>query len=443
MKMQFVFGNPTKKSSFPKSGKPVKSSGRAKSLLERLKVGKKKNPYNKPSERKKLEKLMYEDLKKKAKRSSAAQKGVAKRKIQAENKKLKKAVRDLEDLEVELLDSSIKEKNMAKKKSSKGKGKSKGKAKGKKKSAPKSSKASRKKAGKKAAATRKRNKKKAEAEKEVKKSAKKSSSRKRRGKGKGKKKGGSKRTTKRVKRAAPKKRSGRRKPKSKKRYVYQKGYRLSYKRVGKSQKGKRHYRKNKKGTVKYMWARNPIGGAMSQLEKFTGMSMPEAGGLLVGGLAYGAVNSLLSRIPVVKTVHAQLLKVPVVGSALPTLLAGALLNWAGDKYKMKAASMLGKGLVGAAVVGMGVNASQLVPGLKGMSGVDLTMGEGQLGLNEADFGEDNPADFGELIEYNDQALSGVDYTMNGVDLTMGEDNPADFGELIQMNEQALSGGQLG
>jgi len=187
---------------------------------------------------------------------------------------------------------------------------------------------------------------------------------------------------------------------------------------------------------------NP-GGAMSKLEKITGMSMPEAGGLLVGGLAYGAVNSLLSKIPVVKTVHAQLLKVPVVGSALPTLLAGALLNLAGEKYKLKAASMLGKGLIGAAVVGMGVNASQLVPGLKGMSGVDLTMGEGQLGLDEADFGETNEADFGELISYNDQSYSGVDYTMSGVDYTMGEDNPADFGELIDLNEQALSGGQLG
>jgi len=154
----------------------------------------------------------------------------------------------------------------------------------------------------------------------------------------------------------------------------------------------------------------------------------------------------MSKIPVIKTVHQQLLKVPVVGSALPTLLAGALLNFLGDKYKQKHVSMLGKGLVGAAVVGMGVNASQMIPGLKGMSGVDFTMGEGQLGLNEADFGEDNPADFGELIQYNDQAYSGVDFTMGDVDYTpMGEDDPADFGELIQYNDQAFSGGdgQLG
>jgi len=242
-----------------------------------------------------------------------------------------------------------------------------------------------------------------------------------------------------------------RKPRRKVSKVKSRKSRKSYK--AKSRKSRKSSKKKgkKSKTVKakgkgfsLLFKANP-GGAMSKLEKITGMSMPEAGGLLVGGLAYGAVNSLLSKIPVVKTVHAQLLKVPVIGSALPTLLAGALLNLAGDKYKMKAASMLGKGLIGAAVVGMGVNASQLVPGLKGMSGVDLTMGydDGQLGLDEADFGETNEADFGELISYNDQAYSGVDYTMEGVDFTMGEDNPADFGELIDLNEQALSGGQLG
>lgn len=436
MKMQFVFGNPTKKSSSPKRGNALKSNGRAKSILERLKMGKKKNPYNKPSERKKLTKLMYEDLKKKAKRSKAADKGAAKRKLQVENKKLKKAVKDLEELEIDLLDSSIKEKNMAKKKKKTSKKPIKKSA---KRSTKKSKSSSRKKAAKKAAkkTTRKKKIVKAKVEQKPK--------RKRRSKKKASPKSSRKPSKKKTKSKGRKSKGRKSKKKSTKRYLYSKGYHLSYKKVRGAKKGKSHYRKNKKGTVKYMWKRNPIGGAMSQLEKFTGMSMPEAGGLLVGGLAYGAVNSLLSRIPVVKTVHSQLLKVPVVGSALPTLLAGALLNWAGDKYKVKAASMLGKGLVGAAVVGMGVNASQLVPGLKGMSGVDLTMGyeHGQLGLNEADFGEDNPADFGELISYNDEALSGVDYTMNGVDLTMGEDNPADFGELIQMNDEALSGGQLG
>jgi hypothetical protein len=257
---------------------------------------------------------------------------------------------------------------------------------------------------------------------------------------------------KKVSKKSPRKKASKKKVSRKSRRkvskVKSKKSRKSYK--SKSRKSRKSSKKKgkKSKTVKakgkgfsLLFKANP-GGAMSKLEKITGMSMPEAGGLLVGGLAYGAVNSLLSKIPVVKTVHAQLLKVPVIGSALPTLIAGALLNLAGDKYKLKAASMLGKGLIGAAVVGMGVNASQLVPGLKGMSGVDLTMGDGQLG-DEADFGDTDEADFGELISYNDQAYSGVDYTMGGVDYTMGEDNPADFGELIDLNEQALSGGQLG
>lgn len=425
MKMQFVFGNPYKKSSLPKKGNALKSKGKVKSLLERLKMGKKKNPYNRPAERKKLEKLMYQDLKKLSKRSAAAKKGQEKKKLKQENKKLKKAVSDLEQMEMELLDSSIKEKKMAKKK----KGSKKSPAK--KKVAKKVVSKRRKKVAKKKVAPKKRRKKAAKKVVEV---------------VKPKRRKSRKKARKVVRKPKVKKaKSQRRKrSKAKKIYKYNKGYHLTYKKIKRSKKGKPHYRKNKKGSVKYMWKRNPLGGSMSKLEKFTGMSMPEAGGLLVGGLAYGAVNSILSKIPGVKIVHAQLLKVPVVGSALPTLMAGALLNFLGDKYKQKHVSMLGKGLVGAAVVGMGVNASQMVPGLKGMSGVDFTMGEhGQLGLNEADFGEDNPADFGELIDYNTQALSGVDYTMSGVDFTMGEDNPADFGELIDYNSEALSGGQLG
>ena len=52
----------------------------------------------------------------------------------------------------------------------------------------------------------------------------------------------------------------------------------------------------------------------------------------------------------------------------------------------------------------------------------------------------------ELITQNTESLSGVDYTMNGVDFTMGHEgqlgDEADFGELITENSEALSG-QLG
>jgi hypothetical protein len=446
MKMQFVFGNPNKKSSFPKKGNALKSKGKVKGLLEKLKAAKKKpvkkRDYSRfkgangkygPASNMTLKQFKAWEKSKDAidkgfgdamaKKAKKAKKISTSKKLKSENKKLKKAVQDLEQMEMELLDSSIKGKKMAKKK--KGSKKSPSKKKVAKKVAPKRR---RKKASKKVAKKVKK--------KVAKKVAPKKAAPKRRRRKSAKKV--------QVKKAAPIRRRRRKAARKGKVYKYNKGYHLTYKKIKRSRKGKPHYRKNKKGTVKYMWKRNPLGGSMSKLEKFTGMSMPEAGGLLVGGLAYGAVNSILSKIPVVKVVHGQLLKVPVVGSALPTLMAGALLNFLGDKYKVKAASMLGKGLVGAAVVGMGVNASQMVPGLKGMSGVDFTMGDySQLGLNEADFGEDNPADFGELIDYNSESFSGVDYTMNGVDFTMGEDNPADFGELIDMNSEALSGGQLG
>jgi len=388
MKMQYVFGNPIR--SGTKTRKPLKSKSGSTFGARRLR----RNPDS-------------------ALKSYVS--GLNKGKVEKEEKEEEKSER---------AKTKTRSGKMAKKKAKKAK-------KSKKvvvKSAPRKKRKSRK-GAKKKSSTKKRKKKVSK-----KKSSRKSS----------KKKVSKKKVSRKPRRKVSRK--SRRKVSKVKSKKSRKSYKAKSRKSRKSSKKKGKKSKSVKAKGKgfsLLFKANP-GGAMSKLEKITGMSMPEAGGLLVGGLAYGAVNSLLSKIPVVKTVHAQLLKVPVIGSALPTLLAGALLNLAGDKYKMKAASMLGKGLIGAAVVGMGVNASQLVPGLKGMSGVDLTMGydDGQLGLDEADFGETNEADFGELISYNDQAYSGVDYTMEGVDFTMGEDNPADFGELIDLNEQALSGGQL-
>ncbi len=180
-------------------------------------------------------------------------------------------------------------------------------------------------------------------------------------------------------------------------------------------------------------------------EQWTGHSVVEAGGLAVGGALYGAANGLLSRIPVVKTAHAALVKVPVVGSALPTLLLGAILHKVGSKQGIKALEVVGKGLVGASVVGMGVNASQMVPFLRPapVSGVDYTVS----GLGEdADFGEipfDGDAQMGEIPS----GLSGVDYTMSGVDYTMSGfgEGEADFGDEADFGEvpAGLGAGQMG
>ena len=139
----------------------------------------------------------------------------------------------------------------------------------------------------------------------------------------------------------------------------------------------------------------------------TGYSMQEVGALGVGGAFYGAVNAFLPRLPLVGQLQAALMRVPVVGTALTPFLFGATLNVIANKFNVpfkQQVKLLGDGLVGAAVVGMGVNASQFVPFLSpapAMSGVDYTPGPGLFG---------GTPDFG-----------GVDYTpdLAGVDFTPG------------------------
>lgn len=201
--------------------------------------------------------------------------------------------------------------------------------------------------------------------------------------------------------------------------------------------------KKKKTASFRIKAKNPLGGIMDQFEKYTGHSIEEAGSLALGGALYGIVNSMTAKH--LKPVHSILSKVPVVGNALPTLVAGALLNYLGERQGIKALKVLGTGLVGASVVGMGVNASQMVPGLKALAGVDYTM-EG-IG-DDADFGYaalpdgmGDGADFGGVdytMEGDDSQMgeipySGVDYTMEGY----GDD--ADFGNV----PEGLGQGQMG
>jgi len=171
--------------------------------------------------------------------------------------------------------------------------------------------------------------------------------------------------------------------------------------------------------------RNPmIGGAsvQAQVEKYLGMDLKEAGSLALGGATYGAVNSALARFAA--PVHNILIKVPVIGSAMPTLMVGAVLNFFGERQSMDILKTLGKGLIGSSVVGMGVNASQMVPGLKPaeLAGYDAP----QLGYAAPQLGYD--ADFGG-VDYTPD-MSGVDYTpdMSGVDYTPDMGSDADFGE---------------
>lgn len=192
--------------------------------------------------------------------------------------------------------------------------------------------------------------------------------------------------------------------------------------------------KKRKGSKKIK--KNPFGGKMD-IKSMLGTDVKELGGLAAGGLLYGAVNSAAAKW--VRPVHSQLVKIPVVGTALPTLLIGALANYFGERQGIDALKTVGKGLIGASVVGMGVSASQMVPGLKpgaapvaGLGYEEMYGLPAGMGSDDADFGSDG-ADFG-----------GVDYTMEGVDYTMegqmGEDDDMDG---VDYTMEGLGEGQMG
>ena len=190
----------------------------------------------------------------------------------------------------------------------------------------------------------------------------------------------------------------------------------------------------------YRRAKNPIGG-MDMIQSYLAHSAGEAGGLLVGGALYGLAGSLIGRIPVVgPKVVDTLRKVPVVGPSLPTLLAGVLLVKLGERQRIDALRMVGKGLIGATVVGIGVQVSQKIPGLAS-SGAPKLAGVDYTALDGVDFtamGADvDAADFGGEGQMGEIAYGELPEGLSGVDFTMGDG--ADFGEL----PEGLGEGQMG
>ena len=182
---------------------------------------------------------------------------------------------------------------------------------------------------------------------------------------------------------------------------------------------------------------NPFGGKMD-ITKYLGHDMKDLAGLAAGGAIYGAVNGVTAKYA--KPVHDILVKVPVVGTALPSLLAGVALIVLADKVKAAApAKILGQGLVGASIVGMGVNAAQMVPALntlKGLGSADFGSLQHEASLMGPDFGK---ADFGHAGQMGgiDYTMSGIDYTMSGIDYTMSGDE--DFAGV----PEGLGSGQMG
>lgn len=175
------------------------------------------------------------------------------------------------------------------------------------------------------------------------------------------------------------------------------------------------------GKSKFKLFKNP-GGAMKEYAKIAFQhDLKEVGELVVGGGLYKTTNLLMAKYG--KVVYDPLLKVPVLGEALPSLLFGALLNTAGHFLASKSAAagnalkFVGTGLVSASAVTMGAAAA-----------AQINKSTGLLNGLEGDFqglleGGDFSGDFQGLLEGDgDYEMSGL---LEGSDF--GDDLGADFG----------------
>ena len=181
--------------------------------------------------------------------------------------------------------------------------------------------------------------------------------------------------------------------------------------------------KKKKTASFKIKAKNPSGGVMNKVQQLSGYSdLKELGSLAFGGAVHSTVNK--AAVKYLPGVMAFVHKTPglnMIAPAVPSLAMGILLNFLGEKYKNEYAKLAGKGMIGSAVVGIGVVIGQKVniPGLSGLDGVDYTM-EG-IG-SDADFG------YAALPEGmgDDADFGGVDYTMEGEDAQMGNYDGVDY-----------------
>lgn len=212
--------------------------------------------------------------------------------------------------------------------------------------------------------------------------------------------------------------------------------------------------KGAKRGIKFLLRRlNPMNDMVRKIESKIGIPLAELGGLAVGGALYGMVNKLFLKIPGLNTAWASALKIKYVGSilvpAIPNLALGIAASIVGRKRKMKLLEDVGHGMIGSAVVGMGVASSQeLFGGLLGVSGVQYTPLSGvpygmrgiPSGLGEENVSDYQPqlgdgADFGG-VEFT--PMSGVDYTPASHTSDFGAADP-DFGIV----PEGLGDGQMG
>lgn len=210
-----------------------------------------------------------------------------------------------------------------------------------------------------------------------------------------------------------------------------KARRKSHKKSGRRRYGKRKARTivlKRKGSGVYI-RRNP--NLKNMLESYSGFKVEELGSLLVGGAIYGTVDGMAAKYA--PSIYAYAAKIPVVGTTVVPAAIGMALNYAGKKFGVKALSMVGEGIVGAAVVAMGIQASHYLPGVSsGVSGVDFTPGRGVLmggyPRDGADFGN---VDFtpGAGVLMGSQPQFGLEPQMGGY-----ARDGADFGRMGELVE---------
>lgn len=237
----------------------------------------------------------------------------------------------------------------------------------------------------------------------------------------------------------------------------------SHKRVRRSRKAKTSLsvvvkagrRKSARFTIKnprrkHRRMRNPISLSQPRAELPGNITLTQAIpykdllSLTAGGALYGFVNSLGPRIPMLGSFQSMLMRVPVVGPALFPVAIALGLHLVCDKLLKnesaiytKAIRTVADGLVGASIVGIGVNISQMIPFLAAGSEIagvqytpDLRGMPPQLGGVQFTPGfEGIPAGLGSGADFGSQAdFGGVQFTpgMDGVQFTP-EMSGADFG----------------
>jgi len=114
-----------------------------------------------------------------------------------------------------------------------------------------------------------------------------------------------------------------------------------------------------------------MGNFGKAFKQYTGVTLQNVSTAALGGLFFAGSNQVLARYA--KPVYQAMVSVPLIGTALPNILMGAALKalagFAPKGVLRDSANQIAEGLVISAAVGIGVQATQLIP-IPGLSPVN-------------------------------------------------------------------------